>query len=81
MRDLGRRAYVLPHAESGTFRGEGDVHGGGSIRLLVQSGFEPINIPYARQEEFNVALDELFRSDDGTRLTSFLTTCTTVDRQ
>ncbi len=48
---------------------------------LIQSGFEPINIPYARQEEFNVALDELFRTDDGTRLISFLTTCTMVDRR
>lgn len=48
---------------------------------LIQSGFEPINIPYARQEEFNVALDELFRTDDGTRLVSFLTTCTMVDRR
>src|SRR5699024_1182867 len=26
---------------------------------LIQSGFEPLNIPYARQEEFNVALDVL----------------------
>jgi len=134
--------------ESGNFRGEGSVHGGGAVRLstggtvagdstgehgaqlqadytnllaalgtlgdpraralvyfasatrsqfyfdgnkrtarimmtgaLVQSGFEPINIPYARQEEFNVALDELFRTDDGTRLISFLTTCTMVDRR
>jgi len=48
---------------------------------LIQSGFEPINIPYARQEEFNVALDELFRTDDGTRLISFLATCTMVDRR
>lgn len=133
--------------ESGMFRGEGAVHGGGSVRLagggtvqgdptgeageqlqadyanllaslgalsdpraralvyfasatrsqfyfdgnkrtarimmtgaLIQSGFEPINIPYARQEEFNVALDELFRTNNGTRLISFLTTCTMIDR-
>lgn len=46
---------------------------------LIQSGFEPLNIPYARQEEFNVALDELFRIDDGTRLIDFLTTCTMPD--
>lgn len=132
--------------EAGAFRGEGAVHGGGSVRLasggsvdgdpagergealqadytnllaalgaisdpraralvyfasatrsqyyfdgnkrtarimmtgaLVQSGFEPVNIPYARQEEFNVALDELFRTDDGTRLIEFLTTCTMRD--
>lgn len=134
--------------ESGFFRGEGRVHGGGAVRLstggvvdgdpagesgeqlqrdysnllaslgalndpraralvyfasatrsqfyfdgnkrtarimmtgaLIQSGFEPINIPFARQEEFNVALDELFRTDDGTRLISFLTTCTMIDRR
>lgn len=46
---------------------------------LIQSGFEPVNIPYARQEEFNVALDELFRTDDGTTLIEFLTTCTMPD--
>lgn len=46
---------------------------------LIQSGFEPISIPFARQEEFNVALDELFRTDDGTRLISFLATCTMLD--
>ncbi len=46
---------------------------------LIQSGFEPVSIPYARQEEFNVALDELFRTDDGTTLIEFLTTCTMPD--
>lgn len=132
--------------ESGNFRGEGSVYGGGSVRLaaggtvegdptgengeqlqedytnllaalgtlddpraralvyfasatrsqfyfdgnkrtarimmtgaLMKSGFEPVNIPYARQEEFNVALDELFRTDDGTTLIEFLTTCTMPD--
>lgn len=48
---------------------------------LIQSGFEPVNIPYARQEEFNVALDELFRTDDGSRLIDFLTTCTMLDEK
>lgn len=48
---------------------------------LIRSGFEPLNIPYARQEEFNVALDELFRTDDGTKLLEFLTTCTMLDRE
>lgn len=141
-------AVVAKHEaiESGNFRGEGSVHGGGSARLstggtvdgdptgengeqlhadytnllaalgalddpraralvyfasatrsqfyfdgnkrtarimmtgaLIQSSFEPVNIPYARQEEFNVALDELFRTDDGTRLIDFLTTCTMPD--
>jgi Fic family protein len=132
--------------ESGTFRGEGSVQGGGSVRLarggtiegdpagqngeqlradyanllaalstlddpraralvyfasatrsqfyfdgnkrtarimmtgaLIQSGFEPISIPYARQEEFNVALDELFRTNDATTLIEFLATCTLPD--
>ncbi|WP_417374517.1 hypothetical protein [Glutamicibacter protophormiae] len=46
---------------------------------LIQSGFEPLNVPYARQEEFNVALDELFRTDVGTTLIEFLTTCTMQD--
>ena len=46
---------------------------------LIRSGFEPVSIPYARQEEFNFALDELFRADDGTRLIDFLTTCTMPD--
>ena len=48
---------------------------------LIQAGFEPVNIPYARQEEFNVALDVLFRTDDGTKLIEFLTTCTMNDEQ
>lgn len=48
---------------------------------LIQSGFEPVNIPFARQEEFNVALDELFRTDDATRLVGFLTTCTMLDAE
>lgn len=47
---------------------------------LITSGFEPVNIPYARQEGFNVALDELFRTNDGTRLIDFLTTCTMTDQ-
>lgn len=141
-------AVVAKHEaiESGNFRGEGSVHGGGSVRLstggtvegdptgengeqlqtdytnllaalgalddpraralvyfasatrsqfyfdgnkrtarimmtgaLMQSSFEPVNIAYARQEEFNVALDELFRTDDGTRLIDFLTTCSMPD--
>jgi hypothetical protein len=46
---------------------------------LIQSGYEPINIPYARQEEFNSALDILFTEDDGTQLIDFLTTCTLVE--
>jgi hypothetical protein len=46
---------------------------------LIQSGYEPINTPYARQEEFNSALDILFTEDDGTQLIDFLTTCTLVE--
>ncbi|MBP1325044.1 hypothetical protein JOF28_000276 [Leucobacter exalbidus] len=42
---------------------------------LLQAGFEAINIPYARSEEFNVALDRLFQTDDATELMEFLTTC------
>ncbi|WP_228528670.1 hypothetical protein [Microbacterium sp. UFMG61] len=48
---------------------------------LIDAGYEPVNIPFARQEEFNVALDELFRTDDGTRLVEFLTTCTMIDTE
>ncbi len=47
---------------------------------LMQAGYEPLNIPYARQEEFNVALDELFRTNDGTTMIEFLTTCTMLDK-
>lgn len=47
---------------------------------LIHSGFEPISIPYARQEEFNVALDGLFRTNDATTLIEFLTTCTMPDQ-
>lgn len=46
---------------------------------LIQAGFEPVSIPFARKEEFNVALDELFRTGDGTTLIEFLTTCTILD--
>lgn len=46
---------------------------------LITAGFEPINIPFARQEEFNVALDQLFKTDSATELVDFLTTCTILD--
>jgi len=42
---------------------------------LMRSGFDALNIPYSRRYEFNVALDELFETDDATRLMSFVATC------
>lgn len=45
---------------------------------LVHAGYEPVNIPFARQEEFNTALDALFTTDDATALLDFLTTCSLV---
>lgn len=42
---------------------------------LMSAGFEAVSIPYARQYEFNVALDELFETDDATRLMGFVASC------
>jgi Fic family protein len=42
---------------------------------LMLSGFEAVSIPYARQYEFNVALDELFEKDDATTLMGFIASC------
>jgi len=47
---------------------------------LMSSGFDPISIPFSRKLEFNIALDELFTTDDATRLLRFLVTCTLLDR-
>lgn len=44
---------------------------------LMQHGYESVSVPYARQLEFNEALDVLFRTDDATELMVFLTTCVT----
>jgi hypothetical protein len=46
---------------------------------LMAHGFDTISIPYARQLEFNQALDELFSTDDATALLRFLATCTIGD--
>lgn len=44
---------------------------------LMMHGYESVSVPYARQLEFNEALDSLFRTDDATDLMQFLTTCAT----
>lgn len=124
--------------ESGHFRGEGSVHGGGTVRLmaggyvdgvpqaelqgrwrllmerlaeiqdprlralvynaaatrtqyyfdgnkrtarlmsageLMAHGFHSVNIPYARRQDFNLALDELFQTDNATQLMAFTVSC------
>ncbi|WP_019146596.1 hypothetical protein [Aeromicrobium massiliense] len=43
--------------------------------VLLSSGYESVNIPWARRLEFNQALDVLFTSDDATPLMAFLATC------
>jgi len=43
---------------------------------LMAHGFDIVSIPYARQLEFNNALDTLFSTDDATEILRFLTTCT-----
>ncbi|ATZ07321.1 TPA: hypothetical protein I8V89_002468 [Corynebacterium striatum] len=43
--------------------------------LLLSHGYSALNIPHARQLEFNLALDELFRADDATALMDFLYDC------
>ncbi|WP_157887408.1 hypothetical protein [Frondihabitans sp. PAMC 28766] len=37
--------------------------------------FAAVNIPFSRQYEFNVALDQLFETDDATRLMAFVADC------
>jgi Fic family protein len=43
---------------------------------LMSNGFDAVSIPYARQLEFNEALDEMFTTNDATPLLAFLGTCT-----
>ncbi|MFR9839505.1 Fic family protein [Corynebacterium striatum] len=43
--------------------------------LLMSNGYAALNIPNARRLEFNLALDELFRTDDATTLMDFLYDC------
>lgn len=42
---------------------------------LMSHGFDAVHVPYSRRLEFNVALDELFRTDDATALMSFTASC------
>lgn len=42
---------------------------------LMSHDLEAINIPYARQLQLNEALDEMFDTDDATRLMRFLISC------
>ncbi|QAY60643.1 hypothetical protein ET475_12035 [Microbacterium protaetiae] len=42
---------------------------------LMAHGFDVVNIPHARRLEYNVALDEMFTTDDATTLLLFLTSC------
>ena len=37
--------------------------------------FDAVSIPYARKHEDSVALDRLFRDDDGTEPMQFLASC------
>lgn len=42
---------------------------------LMAHGFDVVNIPHVRRLEYNIALDELFTTDDATTLLQFLTSC------
>jgi len=42
---------------------------------LMSHGFDVVNIPNSRRLEFNVALDELFSTDDATTLMAFTVSC------
>lgn len=42
---------------------------------LMSHGFDAVNIPNSRRLEFNVALDELFRTGDATQLMAFIVSC------
>ncbi len=42
---------------------------------LMSSGFDVVNVPFARKLEFNEAPDVLFSRDDATGLLRFLSTC------
>lgn len=43
--------------------------------ILMADGFEVVNIPFARQLEFNKALDVLFTDDDATPIMAFIADC------
>ena len=42
---------------------------------LMANGYDSVHIPYARLLEFNLALDELFSTDDATTLMAFTADC------
>lgn len=42
---------------------------------LLKNGYDAVAIPFARRLEFNIALDALFESADGTQLMAFLASC------
>ncbi|WEG07881.1 hypothetical protein PU630_11580 [Microbacterium horticulturae] len=42
---------------------------------LMAHGFDVVSIPNARRLEYNVALDELFTTDDATALMRFTASC------
>ncbi|MGC0250587.1 Fic family protein [Pseudactinotalea sp. Z1748] len=44
--------------------------------ILMSSGYDTVNVPVARKLEFNLALDELFSTDEATMLLRFLADCT-----
>ncbi|MCJ1714729.1 hypothetical protein [Curtobacterium sp. VKM Ac-2922] len=43
--------------------------------VLMAGGYESVNIPFARQFEFNKALDTLFSTDDATPIMAFIADC------
>ncbi|KAB3523554.1 hypothetical protein GC425_00155 [Corynebacterium sp. zg254] len=43
--------------------------------MLMTAGYSALNIPNARRLEFNLALDQLFSTDDATELMEFLYDC------
>lgn len=48
--------------------------------VLMADGYEVVDIPFARQFEFNKALDVLFTDDDATPLMSFIADCSLPER-
>jgi Fic family protein len=42
---------------------------------LMANGYDSVHVPYARLLEFNLALDELFSTDDATTLMAFTADC------
>lgn len=42
---------------------------------LMSRGFDAVNVPFVRRLEYNMALDQLFATDDGTALMDLLASC------